>query len=277
MQYALVDGNRREAFPGGRGSCPSCGSAMVSKCGPRILHHWAHFGRRNCDPWWENETPWHREWKSRFPEECREISHVAHDGEIHRADIKTSTGIVIEVQHSSMTDDERLSRETFYGNLVWVVDGSGFKHNFDIYHELPAPESELGQDLVWEKAERHMRGGTVGMCVKLSECRQEYPEATKARTRGGTYYFMHQIRQQVIESYRGHHQYDWIRPRRTWLDATCPVYIDLGGELMARLEIYDESGLPCIYWVSKRRFVHDVITEVDARDIATRFSPIPTT
>ncbi|WP_085462615.1 CoiA-like domain protein [Mesorhizobium australicum] len=257
MQYALVDRERRESFPGGRGACPTCGSAMISKCGPRIMHHWAHFGRRNCDPWWENETPWHREWKNRFPEECRERSHVAPDGEIHRADIKTP------------------SRETFYENLVWVVDGSVFKQNFDVYHELPAPESELGQDLVWEKAERHMHGTIGGMCVRLSECRLENPEATKARAWGGTWLFMHEIRQQVIDSYRGHHQYNWVRPRRTWLDATCPVYIDLGGDFMARLETYDESGLPCIYWVCKRKFVCDVMATADARAVAAGVLPIP--
>jgi hypothetical protein len=77
---------------------------MVAKCGPRVMHHWAHAGRRNCDPWWENETPWHREWKNLFPEDCREVSHTAPDGEVHRADIKTPAGIVIEVQHSNMTD-----------------------------------------------------------------------------------------------------------------------------------------------------------------------------
>lgn len=98
MQLALVDSQRVEAFPGGRGQCPTCGAAMVAKCGPRILHHWAHAGRRNCDPWWENETEWHREWKNLFPPACREISHTAPDGEIHRADIMTPTGIYIEVQ-----------------------------------------------------------------------------------------------------------------------------------------------------------------------------------
>ncbi|MER9306403.1 hypothetical protein [Mesorhizobium sp. M0496] len=34
-----------------------------------------------------------------------------------------------------MTDAERIARETFYGNL-WVIDGRGFRHNFDIYHLL---------------------------------------------------------------------------------------------------------------------------------------------
>ncbi|URI11622.1 hypothetical protein MW290_22050 [Aquincola tertiaricarbonis] len=108
------------------------------------MHYWAHFGRRNCDPKWENETPWHRSWKSLFPEAWLEVSKVAPDGEVHRADIKTPKGIVVEVQHSAMSDVERLSREAFYKNLVWVIDGSVFKQNFDIYHPLPAPSLRGG-------------------------------------------------------------------------------------------------------------------------------------
>lgn len=92
MQFALVDGERSEPFPGGRGRCPICDSVMIAKCGPRVPHHWAHKGRRNCNPWWENETQWHRDWKSRFPEQCREIHHQAPDGEIHHADVKDSDG-----------------------------------------------------------------------------------------------------------------------------------------------------------------------------------------
>ncbi len=122
---------------------------MIAKCGSRIMHHWAHTADRNCDPWWENETPWHRWWKNLFPENCREIVHLAADGEIHRADIKTPTGIVIEVQHSHMSDSERISRESFYGNLVWIVDGSTFRQNFNVCHMLPDPTSELARDLVW--------------------------------------------------------------------------------------------------------------------------------
>lgn len=77
-------------------------------------------------------------------------------------------------------------------------------------------------------------------------------------------------------AYRGHHQYDWVRPHQTWLDATCPVYIDLGDEYLARLETYDESGLPCVRLVAKRKFVHDVMTETSARAIASRFYAIAT-
>ncbi|WP_251278937.1 hypothetical protein, partial [Enterobacter hormaechei] len=56
-------------------------------------------GRHNCGPWWENETDWHRRWKSLFPKAWLWASHVAPDGEIDRADIKTPNGIVIEVKH----------------------------------------------------------------------------------------------------------------------------------------------------------------------------------
>jgi len=74
-----------------------------------------------------------------FPSVHREVSYTAPDGEIHRADVVTQFGIVIEFQHSQMTDAERLSREYFYKNLVWVLDGREFRHNFDIYHPLPHP------------------------------------------------------------------------------------------------------------------------------------------
>ena len=274
MQLALVDNERVEAFPGGRGQCPMCGSDMVAKCGPRVLHHWAHHRRANCDPWWENETPWHREWKNQFPIECREISHTASDGEIHRADIKTPTGIVVELQHSAMTDAERQAREDFYGNLVLVVDGSGFRENFDIYHPLPDPGSELARDLIWAKAKRHMVGANSGGFFRLSEARQTDPGISKSEVRFGRIHSMEEIRDDVHRTYSGHHQYDWVRPRTTWLDAQCPVYIDFGEDLLVKLETYDDYGLKCIRYVAKNKLVHDVMTEVRAIDIATRFYPI---
>lgn len=273
MQYSLVDDVRCEAFVGGRGLCPTCGAATIAKCGPRILHHWAHAGRRNCDPWWENETEWHRAWKNLFPESCREVTHIAPDGEIHRADIKTPTGIIIEVQHSAMSDAERQSRESFYGNLVWVVDGRGFKKNFNIYHLLPAPESEVAQDLVWCKASRVAKGAAAGLFFRLSESQAENPDETitKATMRGCYYHGIYEIKADVERAYRGHHQYGWVRPRRTWLDAVCPVYIDFGDEYLVRLETYDESGLRCIRLIYKPKFVHDVMVETNAREVATRF------
>jgi len=270
----MVNNECEQARRGSRGSCPICGAVVIAKCGPRVLHHWAHARHRSCDPWWENETPWHRAWKNLFPETCREVSHIASDGEIHRADIKTPTGIYIEFQHSALTDAERLSRELFYGNLVWVIDGRSFRKNFDIYHPLPAPASEIAQDLVWEKAERHMNGANAGLFYRLSECREDDPSMTKAAVRSGWIHSLKDIETEIIEAYIGHHQFDWIRPRRTWLDATCPIYIDFGEHYLVRIETYDESGLQCVRLISKRKFVHDVMVELEASAIATQFYPL---
>src|SRR5277367_3107424 len=88
------------------------------------------------------------------------------------------------------------------------------------------------------------------------------------------YHSISEIEVEVSNAYRGHHQYDWIKPRRTWLDATCPVYIDLGEDLLAKLEVYDESGLPCVHLVAKQKFVLDAMTETATTAIATRFYPV---
>lgn len=275
MQLALVNGSRVEAYPTGRGVCPICAREVVAKCGTRVIHHWAHSSRRSCDPWWEPETQWHRDWKNLFPVECREVSHRASDGEIHRADIKTPTGIIIEVQHSMMNDAERTSREQFYGNLIWVVDGAPFRENFDIYHALPDPTSAIAHDLVWSKAERHAHGANKGIFFRLSEARKENPEITKREVRSGWVHWIEEIQSELSVSYIGHHQFDWVRPRGTWLDAACPVYIDFHTDLLVKLETYDDSGLRCVRLVSKRKLVHDVMVEQYSCDIATRFCQLP--
>jgi hypothetical protein len=81
-----------------------------------------------CDPWWE-ETEWHRTWKGKFPDAWQEV--IRHDplGEKHIADVHTPHGLTIELQHSHLTPEERAAREKFYGNMLWVVDGSRLKHD----------------------------------------------------------------------------------------------------------------------------------------------------
>jgi competence protein CoiA len=76
MRYALVGDQKIEAKPKLRGSCPNCQSEMIAKCGRVKVSRWAHKGRPPCDPCWESETEWHRNWKDQFPAERQEISHV---------------------------------------------------------------------------------------------------------------------------------------------------------------------------------------------------------
>ena len=113
------------------GLCPCCEAKVTSKCGDIKLWHWAHYSKRDCDIWWENETQWHRDWKGVFPTDWQEVIHRADDGEKHIADVKTQHGCVLEFQHSFVSNEERSSRNDFYPNLVWVVDGLRRKRDKD--------------------------------------------------------------------------------------------------------------------------------------------------
>jgi competence protein CoiA len=124
MKYALVQGQHREAQPGLFGECPACGSVMTPKCGQLKIWHWAHRSIRHCDPWWENETSWHRRWKNQFPSDWQEKVHKAENGEKHVADVRTNSGVVLEFQHSPLPLNERTAREAFYPKMVWVVRAS---------------------------------------------------------------------------------------------------------------------------------------------------------
>ena len=123
MKYALVNGEKIEALKGAHGLCPSCGSALIAKCGDKKINHWAHKGNRDCDSWWENETEWHRSWKGEFPKEWQEVVRFSDSGEKHIADVKTESGWVLEFQHSFLKSEERCARNDFYKKIVWVVDG----------------------------------------------------------------------------------------------------------------------------------------------------------
>ena len=124
-RFALVDNIRMKPQPKQHGICQLCGSEMVSKCGKVIAWHWAHKSRKTCDPWWENETQWHKDWKNQFSEEWQEIVHTDEStNEKHIADVKNPYGLVVEFQHSPIKQEERLSRENFYDDMVWVIDGN---------------------------------------------------------------------------------------------------------------------------------------------------------
>ena len=73
FKFALINGERKEPFKKGKGFCVCCGQDMIAKCGSKTIHHWAHKSLINCDTWWENETEWHRAWKSKFPSTWQEI------------------------------------------------------------------------------------------------------------------------------------------------------------------------------------------------------------
>ncbi|MBL5979701.1 hypothetical protein JAO85_20695 [Comamonas sp. NyZ500] len=125
MRYALLDGQRIEAQPKLRGVCLGCHNEVTAKCGVHKVWHWAHLKSVNCDPWWEVETQWHRDWKNRFDVDWQEVQLVDQATmERHIADVRTPTGLVIEFQRSTIAPEEVDAREKFYQKMVWVIDGT---------------------------------------------------------------------------------------------------------------------------------------------------------
>lgn len=131
MKFAIVDGKKTEAFKGGRGTCPNCGAKVLAYCGDIRIHHWKHKSKSKCDSWSEPETDWHRSWKNNYPTDWQEIILYDEDtGEKHIADVQTAHELVIEFQHSYISQEERAKRENFYKNMVWIVDGTRLERDY---------------------------------------------------------------------------------------------------------------------------------------------------
>lgn len=154
MKFALVENVRSTAEPKQRGVCANCGEEMIAKCGRTKAWHWAHKSREMCDPWWENETEWHRAWKAEFPDDWQEVVNLDQNtGERHFADIKSAHGLVVEFQHSPIKDEERISREEFYGDMIWIVNGLRGELDASYFqmglHRSPLQRNPLAYQLDW--------------------------------------------------------------------------------------------------------------------------------
>lgn len=136
MRFALIENKRADAQPKQIGLCPICSQPVIAKCGDRKVWHWAHRSKTSCDNWWESETEWHRNWKDNYPAEWQEtVLFDEQTGEKHIADVQTIHNLVIEFQHSAIKQEERLSREKFYKNMIWVVDGTRLKRDYLRFHK----------------------------------------------------------------------------------------------------------------------------------------------
>lgn len=169
------------------------------------------------------------------------VQFDAATGEKHIADVKTSQGLVIELQHSAMPADELRSREEFYGDMIWIVDGRSFAARFEILEDLlPHPESALLHDVVffphhasafWRRSEQ-IDGLTLVEMHRSAE-----------------------IASDITADYRGHHFFRWKRPHQVWMEATAPVYVDFGGQDLLRLSRYNPATQWCVQRVSAQALV----------------------
>jgi competence protein CoiA len=247
MKYANVDGEKSEAFPKGRGKCILCEKDVMAKCGNVKVHHWSHINLKHCDNWWENETDWHRKWKSHFPIEWQEVVHIdLNTGEKHIADVKSSTGLIFEFQNSPITLDELSSREKFYKKMIWVVNGEKFANNFHILGKLPNQNLEEFKDIAFMPTEKEYLGR--GFYRYSENPDHEDPSS---------FVLIHpfkEIQESVNKFYVGHHLFDWTKYRNVWFKAESKVFLDFGDNLIWRLMKYD-TKLWCVRKFTKEAFI----------------------
>jgi len=127
MIPALVNGVLARATRGARGACPSCGDEVYARIPDHAIRHWAHIPlpdgeARGCDNARGEMTEWHLEWQNeRTDLTCIEVSGP--DG-IHKADVITPGGFIIEFQHSLIPREDIESREQYWRKGMWVLDGT---------------------------------------------------------------------------------------------------------------------------------------------------------
>jgi hypothetical protein len=154
MIFAYIDGDKRQPLcKGERTACRDCGGLLSAVMPVQNVAHWRH-QRGDCDPWSEPEGAWHLGWKERFDPAFREIGlRDPATGELHRADLLCNDGTphatVVELQHSPISEDERIARESFYRRgrrMFWLVHlhdeqsflGTNFRFSLDFSRDLLA-------------------------------------------------------------------------------------------------------------------------------------------
>lgn len=206
MIYAWIDGVKRQPMAKGeRTGCKDCGGLLTSVMPAQNVKHWRHKAG-DCDRWGEAEGPWHLGWKEQFDIECREIGlYDAAAGEWHRADVLCGAGTpvatVLELQHSSISEQERKEREAFYRQkhrMFWLVHlhdehsftGTSFRlslglgartatvdgHNFEIVHFASRSSQFIEK---WKRSSAHVFFDCQGHIFYLAN------ESVAARANGG--------------------------------------------------------------------------------------------
>ncbi|RYG12535.1 MAG: competence protein [Chitinophagaceae bacterium] len=165
-------------------------------------------------PFFSGETAWHSEWKKAFPESYREKTFLNRSlGYYHRADVFTPCGTALEFQNSPICLDELRSREAFYPNLIWVVNGAKFK-GFKVLKHLPDVDDVRLAGLEFS----HSANLTMVRRGEFKKMTFHHPE----------------LRGIAFTSY--YYSFRWSHPHRVWYEAKCPIIVDLGGYFLYQLK-----------------------------------------
>lgn len=252
MQYALIDNLRRTAEPKLKAICEHCGNPVQAKCGSKVVWHWAHVSTENCDPWYEPETQWHKDWKNKFGIKQSEIS-IIKEGKKHIADVLTKDQLVIEFQNSPISSETITERELFYEKMIWIINGNSFKDSFRIWNKEYQMNWQLKPEIIpdfynWNLKKRRRSLIVRGIQIKQKEIRTilinqkfihtafediycydlsegESAFAVEARVQAG---ILKLYRERSSGQHKKRINYEWQRPRKSWRDAQAPVFIDFG-------------------------------------------------
>ena len=263
---------RIEAKRGQVATCPCCEIDLIPKCGELKVHHWAHKRGHNCDPWWEPETEWHRDWKNKFPTGWQEtVRFDPVTNEKHIADIFIPTNeLTIEFQNSPITKEELESRESFYKKMIWVVNAKNFSIlTFSIqsvFKDIESFEEKLIQDAIKSNVrvpyeihekiltckieirniDRALSQGQIDLRERNIK-RLYYQQAIDALKRhylpsdNPKYKSILRIRDEVykwaeknklLDESNQYYKYSWSWKRKVWGYARLPVFLDMGKELL---------------------------------------------
>jgi hypothetical protein len=190
------------------GANQSCGAESIT-----ALLHTSRF--------YPGETIWHSDWKKEFPVGYREKTFFNQTlREHHRADVFTPCGTTIEFQNSPISLAELESREAFYPNLVWVLNGKKFK-GFKILKHLPDVDDPKLADFEF--------------CNRAHLTMIRKSEAIMGLAQPKVLTFHHpELRAISLTSH--YYSFCWRHPHRVWYAAKCPIIIDLGGHFLYQLK-----------------------------------------
>lgn len=167
------------------------------------------------------ESEWHSAWKAAFPVDYREKTFLnRNEAYYHRADVHTPCGTTIEFQNSPIALAELQSREAFYPNLVWVINGKKFK-GFKILKHLPAVDHpKLAEFEFSHTANLTMvRKSEIGQgLAKPQILTFHHPELCDIPLTSNLYSFT------------------WRHPHKVWYEANCPLIFDFGGYFLYQLK-----------------------------------------
>ncbi len=221
-----------------------------------MINHWAHQSLRHCDTWWENETEWHRDWKSKFNQEWQEVVH--HDSltnEKHVADIKTSAGLVVELQNSTISLDEVESRERFYGKMIWIVNAEKFANNFHFKSMLPDPNASFLQDIQFLIGRKNTLLGFWRPSENLNGASMVLSHP------------VHEISELIRVNFVGHYLFQWVRPRHVWYRSNRRVFFDFGHNSIFEFMRFPNQKTLCVRAVDKTELVNCIVNDLFSQEL----------